>query len=297
MKFKQFLAEDNKIDAIVKQIVDKTPSNYVDAFLNEIITEEYHSWKTRFIFRGTRLNEGDAEFEVRKHPVGRVSANTSNEFTLMVDGVLSSWNNFPKRSESFICSTSQFQAEAFGDLHLLFPLGDANVGICSENDMWSSMNRLAKLISMNEGTIPDFNDVFNRVYGEAAKFLNDKVKSIKTPKDVKDVILLIQSIIDDGKVNELTKLVYENTIEGDHDLVNALLKHSKNFEDNLNWVLDPIENDLELKQVSDFPKLSKSYSDREVWFSADAAFLSIATLKNEELIDIQNRMKKLKGGK
>lgn len=92
-------------------------------------------------------------------------------------------------------------------------------------------------------------------------------------------------------------MVYGNIVHGDHDLVDALLKHSKSFEDNLNWVLDPIENDLELKQVSDFPKLSKSYTDREVWFSADAAFLSVATLKSEELVDIQNRMKKLKGGK
>lgn len=161
MKFKQFLAEDNKIDAIVKQIVDKTPSNYVDAFINENISGEYHAWKSRFIFRGTRLNEGETEFEIRKHPVGRVSANTSNEFTLMVDNVLSSWKNYPKRSESFICSTSQFQAEAFGDLHLLFPLGNANVGICSENDMWSSMTRLSKLIDIDEGSIPDFNEVFN----------------------------------------------------------------------------------------------------------------------------------------
>ena len=292
MKFKQFLNE-NKIDDIIKQIVDKTPSSYVDAFINENISSEYYSWKSRFIFRGYNYDASASSLQFRKHPVGRVSANTSNEFTLMVDNILTSWKNFPKRSESFICSTSPFQAEEFGDLYLLFPLDNANVGICSENDMWSSLSRLSKIVSMNEGSVPDFNEALNKIYLIATKILNSKHKSIKTPKDVKDAISVIQTIIDDGHVNKLISLL-KKTSKRDEELAKILLNHSNNFENNLNWVLDPIENDLELKQVSEISKLSKSYFDKEVWFSADAVFLNLLR-PTEELIEIQDRMKKIKG--
>ena len=43
----------------------------------------------------------------------RKSANTKNWYTLLMDNILPEWAAYPKRSQSFICSTSERRANDF----------------------------------------------------------------------------------------------------------------------------------------------------------------------------------------
>ena len=66
----------------------------------------------------------------------RKSENTTNYYTMILD------NNpyceeFPKRSRSFICSTSRYRAEAFsGELFALLPFDKVKMGVVHDTDMW-----------------------------------------------------------------------------------------------------------------------------------------------------------------
>lgn len=294
MKFKQFLRENNNnLDSIIKQIIDKTPANYIDNFINENIQDLNKSFQKIFIFRGTSSNKNRLPIEIRNNPIDRISANTSNEFTLIVDNVISSWKNFPKRSESFICSTSKSTAESYGHAHLVFPLKNTKIGICSNSDMWNSLNRISDL--SDGGSVVEFNEVFNSININSSKILSKPVNNMVTASDINDVIMSVQSIIDNGKIHDLASLVNKDVIDIYYDLINKFLFHSNNFKKNLEWILDSKANDLELKRISDISDFSKDYSSREVWFSAPAAFLNMNNIL--DVIDIQTEMRRLKEAK
>jgi hypothetical protein len=79
----------------------------------------------------------------------RISANTRNYYTLLMDN-LPSWKNYPKRSQSLICTNDLKVADFYsgyknseesgpGNVYLVLPLsGNANFGICPYKDMWQT---------------------------------------------------------------------------------------------------------------------------------------------------------------
>lgn len=69
--------------------------------------------------------------------ISRRSANTENYYTLIVD-TDPAWNNYPKRSKSFICSTSLNRSLGYGSLYVVIPLEHQSIGVCSEIDFWES---------------------------------------------------------------------------------------------------------------------------------------------------------------
>ncbi|AUZ94865.1 hypothetical protein FDI40_gp053 [Agrobacterium phage Atu_ph07] len=69
--------------------------------------------------------------------ISRRSANTENYYTLIVDAD-PAWSNYPKRSKSFICSTSLNRSIGYGSLYVVIPLEHQSIGVCSEIDFWES---------------------------------------------------------------------------------------------------------------------------------------------------------------
>lgn len=90
------------------------------------------------IFRGVDSDE-DPDFVLVKPSEGllRRSANTSNHYTLIIDNS-ERWSHFPKRSKSIICTTSPGHAHDYGHAYCVIPFDNANIGICPENDIWTS---------------------------------------------------------------------------------------------------------------------------------------------------------------
>lgn len=95
----------------------------------------------------------------------RKSANTTNFYTMLFDN-LSSWQVYPKRSQSLICTTISSRAGAFtgwgdneGSVYLVLPFNGAKIGVCPTYDMWDAFENGAAL------DLSDFNDIMRRELG------------------------------------------------------------------------------------------------------------------------------------
>ena len=77
--------------------------------------------------------------------VTRKSANTRNWYTLLFDHVLPAWQNYPKRSKSFICTTNMSTAQNYAALggndgFQVHPVGNPIIGVCPRGDIWRSFD-------------------------------------------------------------------------------------------------------------------------------------------------------------
>ena len=93
---------------------------------------------------------------------------TENYITLLIDYILPSWKNYPKRSKSLVCSSSKSISWGYGNkAYVVFPYNNAKIGVCSEVDLWESF------IDLN---VLEFNDDL-RIMG---------IKEERDPKKLKD---------------------------------------------------------------------------------------------------------------
>ena len=67
----------------------------------------------------------------------RVSANTDNYYTLVIDNS-PEWKDYPKRSKSLICSTDRGYADSFGEVYRVYPINGAKIGVCPGDDIWNA---------------------------------------------------------------------------------------------------------------------------------------------------------------
>ena len=83
---------------------------------------------------------------------GRVSANTSNWYTMFLDSN-PAMHQFPKRSGSLICSTDMHKAENYGDnIFLILPFDNTPIGACGKSDIFHiPISLFGKKIEMYEG--------------------------------------------------------------------------------------------------------------------------------------------------
>lgn len=65
----------------------------------------------------------------------RRSANTSNYYTLWMDNN-PMFDGWPKRSQSFICTTQKSYADGFGQSYIMVPSDNAKVGSVGAFDLW-----------------------------------------------------------------------------------------------------------------------------------------------------------------
>lgn len=142
------------------------------------------------IFRGLR-GKSDTPFMLADSSsyAPRKAANTQNYANLCVDN-FNSWQAYPKRSKSFICTTASAYASGFGVVFRVYPINGANIGICSSGDFWGSFSNFRKNGLQN---IHDFNGFINSIIGdmydnnfqEFIKELNARgAEFLKNPKNV-----------------------------------------------------------------------------------------------------------------
>jgi hypothetical protein len=90
------------------------------------------------IYRGIREVGLMREIDPKKHT--RTSANTNNLYTAIIDNH-PEWKNYPRRSQSIICSSAIKGASPYGTIFCVFPKDGANYGVCPTNDIWGSFAR------------------------------------------------------------------------------------------------------------------------------------------------------------
>lgn len=290
MRFKNFLIESNENDKDFKLIVDNVNSSYLD-----LIT----SSEGTLIYRG--MNKKNSSGVTLMTPkAGRKSANTSNEFTTLVDNFLPSWKDYPKRSNSFICSTDMSYAAGFGYLHMVLPVGITKIGVCPENDMWSSfnfdqdnsdaipfVNHLLHNIAaiLNDETGKEYNFQSNNLESELEKIINDVDEAIKD-KSIDKIISNIDYVddADDDDNNDYRNNLTRTTVE-----ILEMAKSKKSLVKALDDFLNTETNGFKLLTPE---KIFKDVNhNHEVWFSTPAIF--ILPLHNEPL-EFLNKLKQFR---
>lgn len=84
-------------------------------------------------------------------PGTRISQNVNNLYTRLMSEILPEWKEYPKRSNSFVCTNSEGLSSFYGDSHLVLPENGANIGICPKADIWDSFR-----LTLNHSSIPEF---------------------------------------------------------------------------------------------------------------------------------------------
>lgn len=163
--------------------------------------EYFERYKTPVIWRGTYSNLG-AITKINPKAVGRTSAHTSNEYTVLMSN-LPEWNAFPKRSESLICSFSQDFASDYGQTYGVVLPNKFRLGVAPNFDIWESFPVLNKTFGFEYG-MSHFNDSIREITGIRA---NAKT----TIEDIKDTLIKVQEIVHEALKNKddmIAKLKY-----------------------------------------------------------------------------------------
>lgn len=202
-----------------------------------------------------------------KSDILRVSANTQNYYTLILDNS-KEWKAFPNRSESFICSTSVNEAGTYGELYRVFPFDGTPMGVCSKLDIWKSFKDFFVLMQFN-----DF------IYTMASYYLGN----INTTKMEEDYNYLLKTFDKIGKwiskeVSEEREF-FTKFNQDIQDFINGWLDSNiKNFSDYILKRFSPRLNNFKLKKAgNNLPE------NNEIWFSGKAIFINTNRINHIEV--------------
>lgn len=204
----------------------------------------------------------------------RKSANTSNFYTNMMCYVLPKWKPFPRRDNSFICSSEISRARTYGGSYGTFlgiPLENQKIGVCPTEDLWESFtDKLEYYLGDSATYLNDLNSVmvelleFTRPYNlnnydaaEYKSFFEEATNVLKHPEDNEE--------FEDALVN--------------NDALNVLAGHAARgltlyqiVED----LLDPEKFRLETTQ--EYLSHQSDYRNNEVWMSGKVLFIKTSRM-------------------
>lgn len=113
------------------------------AQFSEIINNSNLSQKNKFLFRKFDSNYGDFLFtDPKESPSHRIApwSECGNWHNLIISN-LPSWRNYPRRNRSMICAGWERSVQHNGsDLYLVIPFDRTKIGVCKNDDFWTSFN-------------------------------------------------------------------------------------------------------------------------------------------------------------
>lgn len=254
MRFKQFISESRGRDITLKEAAEWIKKN------SKTMMEELTLDGVQYLLYRGKKNAPNPQMGNASESV-RMSANTSNEYTLLIDSS-PTWKNFPKRSKSFICTTSLQYAETYGQVQMVFPKDSAMIGCAGAKDFWIAFAspRMLDIFSLK-----DLNDYINRMldltgqdsHQTDAKVLRERLRKIT------DEAISAEADPD----NHYAKLTL------------TAMKRLKvnNMEALLDKMLDPAENGQDAFHLSEWENFYSINS--EYWFSDDAVFVPVSMKK------------------
>jgi hypothetical protein len=275
MKLKQYLKE-SRSDSIEKfEAIDYIKKNCKKA-LDRVK-------KGDIIYRGMRQDSDNTYLFIdptKGNP--RVSANTSNHTTLIIDNS-PKWKSYPKRSRSIICSTDKAYTHGFGNMtYIVFPYDSCTYGVCPTTDIWGSFMKTTKayIDQFNERldftikmSIDEKSIVTDKSWDSLKSFLKISSDSINLEFNrIRNMDSGIQS--DDAIRKYISGITFDGVIK--LYLINAFDKKEK--VDMLQFVIDiidPVKNNFSNKYKN---------IQSEVWIGGAPCILVDADYKS--LIDI-----------
>jgi len=270
-KYKLFL--ERRSNEITKQgAIDIIKNNCKD-FLKD---------KTPKIFRGIDHSNDTPDFLLVKPSDGllRRSANAGNHYTLLIDNS-PRWSSYPKRSRSIICTTSSEKALSYGECYCVIPFDNAKIGICPENDIWVSFEKIG--IKRLESFTYDL-DQLGVTDSDFSSMLSDF-------KKLEDKIVNGEIKMERSKISSLLLRTFSGnpySYDFGEDTSDILVNY-KNLENRpslyeyIDKLFDPIKNGFNLSSYKDVSKYLNT--DLEVWTDSNSIMISSGII-NEVLKEL-----------
>lgn len=248
-----------------------------DSITSSKIIEKYKSVLIRYIehdvmiYRGTR-KEVPELFVSDGSTMQRKAANTTN-ITNTLTSILPSWQNWPSRPSSFICSLNKSYTKLYGKTYIVVPLENQPIAVSNAEDFWNSLP-----VGLGNSDVSDFNTALEILFGLPG--------STYEVEDIEDDAKLIISATDQILANSDDETIekYLSKLSNFYkficiDIVKKLkeLKSASSFYDS---VLNPAVNNRLYKTFDIVPP-----GKGEVWMSGKVLFI-------DEYLwpDIQNKL-------
>ena len=221
------------------------------------------------VWRGDSLTGESDYYIVETQNFTRVSANTENYYTLLIDN-LPEWSKFPKRSKSLICSTDKNLAEPFGkgqEPFLIIPLDkNSKMGVCSKEDIFVSF----KMFEDSSDGIMDF-----------TFFITSLAQHYEVDISTYEDLLQLLAKIEKDKP-EVMKLLKGKDIPYFHnfEMVEMWEKSNASLLEVIRKALNPEINNFKLINYYRDHKILKQLNDNEVWTDAKSIMIKASEVEN-----------------
>ncbi len=238
--------------------------SYKDVELSTSLFERY-TIPSKLIFRAE--NNESSDFFIKEIDYIRVSPGSGQNLYNLLLSNLPSWDDYPTRNKSHICSTDNKAVSSYGNnTYIVFPKKLTSIGVCSKDDLWASMPML-------EGRpLVSFDYVFTAAIKDYLK--GDYNKSIQQNYTELETLCKSDGFSEymSGKdVYFTSKHWYECRTISDY-----MKLWNKNVYDILNeYVLNPYRNKFKLVYPNNIPE---DAVNNEVWFENDALYVNVSKI-------------------
>lgn len=179
----------------------------------------------------------------------RLARNTHNYMNLMVDN-FASWRNYPKRSQSLICSSNNYSR-----YHRVLFANNARIGVCPESDFWYSFNmKFLREYGVYIDAVPDFCEILN--------YTADTLQVDLSPTDYNAFCKGLE---------EMSTTAKEMFPDKDYAPRGVSLFYLDKVIDLLETHFAPDRNDFLLTSISEFKHIGDGH---EVWSDSNALLIS-----------------------
>jgi len=186
MKFKSYLIESSIMNREysnnrTKSISDEEATKLINNNCKKNIKRLFEG--NIKLFRGIETGPKRCGLVDSNSGSPRKSANTFNYMTLLMDN-LPSWNGWPKRSKSIICSTDLESTDGYGSyIYYVIPYDNAKIGVCSDYDLWQSFK-----YGLNHSVRSFNNQLYDLLNNNGLDDQDDDYKTlIKTLEELVDI--------------------------------------------------------------------------------------------------------------
>jgi len=274
--------------------------------------------KGNFIYRGLRRSNSKFLY-VRPSQVERQSKNTKNIYTALMD-ILPSWQGWPRRSRSVICSDSSEYASGYlgerekntystsklGALYIVLPKNGSKIGVCPDQDIWDSF------VNIQERWNADNMHMFNQSFDDILQRAYDLVIGDRYNKEIGE----LNGEGMDFFLNHIEGIISKNTLKklmNDYDYgrnaeIGDMLEYK--FGKNISWIeyfddlMNPDKNNFKLQPIESYnPREVDSTRDmHEVWTESDCLFVRMSNFNanytrriNNDYFNIDDLITKVTG--
>ncbi len=204
----------------------------------------------------------------------RKSQNTGNIYTRMLSDILPNWKDYPKRNRSFICSSSQTTAIAYGKEYLILPENGAKIGICPTSDIWSSFRD-------SVGILPNLNHTLYTMFSLACyrfgkNYDSDVFESIDNTAELLSLFELVDKYIDITSHDDLYIEIYTEKCK---DIIMECKDKKIPILKQLEIKLDPKINNFKLETIEKYD-INEQSMNYEVWTDSRCLFINESKLKD-----------------